>query len=816
VIGYSGESGAFESRARADAFTEDDTPTAFSDTMRAAFASTRREELSDSSARAFQASNDKRAQVIKSLGGDANKATFYTLLPETAREDFRQRKAAGKPLEDSPYWKGLAPMYRDAWTEVENYRAQFPDKVLSDERMFEEFKKEAAALRPHEQDTMRRGSGWASFLGSGGAIFTDPLVLATLPLGGGAVGGGRGILATAGRTAAIEGGIGFATEIPIQMSVHQFKQELEAPWTFKDSAMNVLTAGLGGAALGGVVGGGTVAAQRVLERFRTAREAGQVITPEMEEAARKLEETVRIQEENPLEVDGVPPTQVEQAHERILDTARAQEQAGMPIDVESEVRGIERLDELDRTGARIEDPAQLLELDPLTLKTDAQTFQFKQGGNAEGVTEALRDVDAFDRRLAGVSLVWERADGTRFIADGHQRLGLAQRALAAGQDPAEVRLNGFLLREADGISAIDARRIAAVKNMAEGSGTALDAAKILRDAGKFGEALLPPLPPRSALVKQARGLAQLDEQAFRAVINEVIPANLGAMVGRASADPKLQEAMIEVLRRAKPANENQALAIVDQVKMQGVETRTTEDLFGEQSFSESLYLERAQVLDEAMRASGKDSAVFGRLVAEEGRIEQTGANRLDREANQARVQEAQDVRAKLSALANSRGSLSDALTAAARSVREGEQPGRAAAAFLQAARREILEGDRAGRTPGRTRPRSEAARARQVEEGEQPPPVDAAPRSIVSQATDEHAGTPTASRTGTVPDEDYAHVMSAYQDLVDKQGALARVADEVNGQVELRSVRNVIEELDLQEQTLERIRLCSAPTREVA
>lgn len=714
MIGFGDEDRAFESRARSEPFDPaEDAPTAFSDTMKAAFSLTQREELSSSAGNARFEANRKRADAIEKLGGDKQLAIEYNWLPPPVLEDFKRLEAQGSPLDQSYFWGAIQPRQRDAYTQMRKYTTEFPSQVMSDEGMMEEFKKQAASLRAVEQDTMQRGSGWASFLGQGGAILTDPLVLATLPLGGwegAAAGGTRTILGTAARTAASEGAIAVATEIPIQAEVLRFKRELESPWTFKDSAMNVLAAGVGGAAIGGVLGGGSVAAKRLLERYREAKAAGQTITPEMQDAADALEQTVALQAQNPLGLDGVP---AEEVHERAFDTARAQESIGEPIDVAGVVRGVEPIDDLDLVSKRVEDPAQLVDIDPLTVKTDAQTFQFKQGGNTEGVTDALKDVESFDRRLAGVSLVWERADGTRFVADGHQRLALARRALAAGQDPAEVRLNGFLLREADGISAADARRIAAVKNMAEGSGSALDAAKILRDVGKFGETLLPPLPPRSTLVRQARGLANLDEESFRQVVNEVIPANYGALVGAATADPKLQSAMVDVLRRTNPANETQARSIVDQVRTQGVDTRTTEDLFGEKTFSESLYLERAQVLDEALKQSRKDSAVFGRLLSEESRIERAGTNRLDREANQTRLQEAKDAITKFTALANSRGPVSDALTAAARRVREGERAGNSATAFLEAVRSTLIEGDRAGQQTRLPRPGGEAPLARE-------------------------------------------------------------------------------------------------------
>ena len=197
--------------------------------------------------------------------------------------------------------------------------------------------------------------------------------------------------------------------------------------------------------------------------------------------------------------------------------------------------------------------------------------------------------------------------------------------------------------------------MAAVKNVAEGTGSALDAAKILRDVGPMGEAILPPMPPNSALVRQARGLANLGPDEFLQVVNDVVPERFGALVGAATAAPKLQQAMIDVLRRTKPANEVQARAIVDQVRTVGTETRVTEDLFGAQQVTESLYLERAQVLDAALRESRKDKTVFGKLLSEEERITEGGENILDRAVNFERLQDANNAQAKISRLANTKG-----------------------------------------------------------------------------------------------------------------------------------------------------------------
>lgn len=688
---------AYASRAQASPYSEDDHPSALSDTIAAAFALQRREENFSSEFQNWGSKNGERAKVIESLGGDAPLARRYAYIPQSTTNRWRQAEIDGG-LEKDPLWRAARPEQKRAYQQQRNFETRYPDKVANDQVLRDELQKELTQQRARDLSIIQRGSGIVAFTGAAGGAFTDPLVLMTLPFGLEA-GAGKTVLGTMGRTALAEGAIGAATEVPLQAQVYAYKQEIQSPWTLRDSAMNVLAAGAGGAVLGGTIAGGIEGTKLFLKNYRESKAAGKIVpTPEMDAAEKILEEALPAMEANPL----AEPDLTEQLHLDALDTARAQANDGQPVDVAGEVRHVEVHDPVAAVPGRSADASQLLDIDPLSLKTDARLFQYKAGGDAEGVTGALKDVQTFDRRLAGVALVWERVDGQRFIVDGHQRVGLARRAIAAGQDPAEVRLNGFLLREAEGVTAVDARRIAAAKNMAEGTGSPLDAAKILRDVGPAGEAALPPLPPRSALVRQARGLAALGEEEFLQVVNGVVEERFGSIVGSATAEPKLQAAMIQVLKRAQPANEVQARAIVDQVKTQGLETRTTEDLFGEQSFSESLYLERAQVLDEALRQMRSDKAVFGGLVANQERITAGAGNQLDRAGNLARQQEAADVATQISIRANAKGSLSDALQAAAAKLKAGASAASSARDFLKVARSEILQGARGGRGAGKT------------------------------------------------------------------------------------------------------------------
>lgn len=58
--------------------------------------------------------------------------------------------------------------------------------------------------------------------------------------------------------------------------------------------------------------------------------------------------------------------------------------------------------------------------DPRALQVDAERFQFKSGGDAEGVTDALQSVTSWKKERSNQLIVWQAADGGLFVVDGHQ------------------------------------------------------------------------------------------------------------------------------------------------------------------------------------------------------------------------------------------------------------------------------------------------------------------------------------------------------------------------------------------------------------
>ncbi len=323
------------------------------------------------------------------------------------------------------------------------------------------------------------------------------------------------------------------------------------------------------------------------------------------------------------------------------------------------------------------------------IGVDAELMQFKSGGDQFGVTERLQGVEQWDPIAAGMVTVWEAVDGRRLIADGHQRLGLAKRIQAATGEP--IRLNAFVLREADGFSAVDARILTALKNIGEGTGTATDAAKIFRDLGLDGDDVLRRLPPRSALVRDGKALARLDPEAFGAIINEVIPEHYGAAIGALVEDPRLHMAMVRILNETDPPNRLQAEAIIRQAREAGFTSETQESLFGSEQLVTGLFAQRAKLLDRALKELRKMKGAFQVAVRNADTLEE-GGNRIDVDASAAAAAGNAQALALVDRLALRKGNaVNDLLDQAARRLASGEPIARVLRDFVGAVRKLDLD-----------------------------------------------------------------------------------------------------------------------------
>lgn len=321
------------------------------------------------------------------------------------------------------------------------------------------------------------------------------------------------------------------------------------------------------------------------------------------------------------------------------------------------------------------------------LQVDAQRFQFKEGGDSLGVTERLRGVQEWNPTMAGTISVWESKDGQLFIADGHQRTGLARR-LMQNQPDLDIRIPSHVYREIDGITAEMAMVRAAIKNIGEGTGTPIDAAKVFRGADEetLGE-MRRVLAPNSQLVQQGRALMNLGDEAFSMVAQGVVPENYAAIVGRLVKGEPQQVAIMRILERVEPDNAFQAEQIVKQAAEDDIDINVTQDLFGERLEAAPLYADKAKVLDLALKQVRKERAALNSLVKNDDII--NAVAKVDFDATKAGLDGAGWLQYIMQSQAFKRGTISDLLTAAAREVQNGAKHGTAARSLIKAIKERI-------------------------------------------------------------------------------------------------------------------------------
>lgn len=331
-----------------------------------------------------------------------------------------------------------------------------------------------------------------------------------------------------------------------------------------------------------------------------------------------------------------------------------------------------------------------MSFDPREVAADPVRFQYKAGGDDEGVTARLRGVEAWDATASGKVIVFEDHDGGLVIADGHQRRALA---LRMDQKGFEAKLDGYLFRAADGWKAPEVRVVAALKNIREGQGSPLDAAKVFREAPEYlGDRSL---PVSGDFIAQGRGLAQLSDEAFGATVNKVIPERYAAEIGNlASTRPDLHMGMVRLFKAAEPANGDEARALVIEALQDDWLKHEPEqaDLFGYDG-SQSALIARAKLAASVKRTLAADSKLFAGLIKHADTIE-AGGNALARDANEARLALDRTALEMTAKLALRSGPIGEAMAAAVERVAKGEAPGVAARSVLKRVREAVEAGER--------------------------------------------------------------------------------------------------------------------------
>ncbi len=295
------------------------------------------------------------------------------------------------------------------------------------------------------------------------------------------------------------------------------------------------------------------------------------------------------------------------------------------------------------------------------LSVDPARFQYKLNtDSAHGVTDELKGVKTFNPDFAGVISVWQDPkDGRTWVVNGHHRYELAERLGHPDLAVRYVKAN----------TAQEARAIGALINIAEGRGTAVDAAKFMRDMGvsademgKYGVSL------KGKVASDAAAFVNLNDRLFNKVAEGGMNEGYALAMAKHLKDHDLQDKLSDILEEHEDKHLSNR-AVEEMAKEMAETPKTTknkETLFGDWMSEESLFVPRNELKAHVRSELSKQVNDF-LAVANKRRAENIGraGNVIDPEANKKIAEEANRVRNVYNTLVNRKGEISDAINVGA-------------------------------------------------------------------------------------------------------------------------------------------------------
>lgn len=306
------------------------------------------------------------------------------------------------------------------------------------------------------------------------------------------------------------------------------------------------------------------------------------------------------------------------------------------------------------------------QVNPAEIAFDPQRFQYKMLGSQTktGEVGSLSGVKKWDPDLGGVIQVWEDpADGKTYVVNGHNRLALANRLGA----------ESVAVRYIDAKDPAEARAVGALTNIAEGRGTALDAAKFFRDTGLSKQDLESRgIPTREKIAQDGVALSQLDGTLFRQTIDGKIPVERAALIGGSGLDKTRQRELFKMVESRKNVTNDVLSGLIDGVKAAEVSVQEQFDLFGSSEVAVSNALERAEMQAAIKKRLSREKKLFG-VVSKQRNAEDLAeaGNRINVEGSQAVSRDASQAMAVFDQLKNQSGGISNLLNEASNGIRNG-------------------------------------------------------------------------------------------------------------------------------------------------
>lgn len=336
----------------------------------------------------------------------------------------------------------------------------------------------------------------------------------------------------------------------------------------------------------------------------------------------QVRENTEVIPDTETDLPEAPTTEIEQPTQPTsqIDTETpSQETIGTPTEVleedntqeiQSEQTQTEQID-IEETRTKY-NPADVVKVPVEKIHIDPERFQFRY----EGTTRKLEGAE-YNPMLAGTVLLWQDEYNDLYVVNGHHRVDLAK---ANNIDEMDARIITHEDATAD-----EARALGAMINIAEGSATAVDIAKVLKDSTINEKELRQYISPRSKVARDGMALAKLNDWIFTQVATKRIPLERAVIIGQELGDnPDGQNQMIKAIdkieSKGKHITNDVLRELLAEVKGTAREQYTEMTLFGEETFTKNFSLERAELVSYVKRQLKERKSVLKNVTKEKNAV----------------------------------------------------------------------------------------------------------------------------------------------------------------------------------------------------
>ena len=264
------------------------------------------------------------------------------------------------------------------------------------------------------------------------------------------------------------------------------------------------------------------------------------------------------------------------------------------------------------------------------LERDPSRFQYKMNTNAEGVTNQFSDVK-YNPMLGGKLAVWQDPEnGKSYVVNGHHRHELAQRSGYNGQ----VTVHHIKAKDHE-----EARAYGALINIAGGNGTAVDAAKFMRDTGTT----LDQLSAKGVSVTKGMGrdagvLAKLSPRLFDKLAQGLYRQGRAMAIGQHLDNHEDQERVSKLVdqredKTGRTLGDSTVAEIARQAAVSSRKSETQKGLFGDETSDKNLFVERAELVSGLRRQMSERLNKFKAVSTDKAASTLEGHNTIDAGAN---------------------------------------------------------------------------------------------------------------------------------------------------------------------------------------